>query len=418
MSLESDIQQMAKDARQASFTVATLSTDTKNKILNAMANALTEHADAILLENQKDLNAAAQNQLSDALVDRLTLTKERIAGIANALAQLVNLPDPVGAVLSTYKKDNGLVIEKVRVPIGVIGIIFESRPNVTVDVSGLCLKSGNAVILRGGREALHTNLALYHCLNAAGLAAGLPEHAIQFISDTDRAGVKYLSQAAGFVDCIIPRGGERLIESVMEWARVPVIKHYKGLCHTYVHDSADPDMALNIIENAKVQRPGVCNAMETLLIDEKIAPSLLPKIAERLSAADVELRGDEKACAIVPSMKAADEVDWQTEYLDLILSIRIVDGVEAAIDHINHYGSHHSDAIVAADKSTATRFVEAVDSASVYINASTRFTDGGEFGMGAEIGISTDKLHARGPMGLEELCSYKYIVRGTGQVRQ
>jgi glutamate-5-semialdehyde dehydrogenase len=346
------------------------------------------------------------------------LTDARVESMIKGLRVVVGLKDPVGAKISRWIRPNGLVIQKVRIPIGVIAIIYESRPNVTADAASLCIKTSNAVILRGGKEAMQSNLAIAEAMQAGGKKKGLPEHSIQLVGTADRDAVRELVQLEGRVDLAIPRGGESLIRAVAEQARVPVIKHYKGVCHVYVDESANVDMALKIVENAKCQRPGVCNAIEKVLVHEKIATTFLPKMAELLTARKVELRGDSAARAIVPSMKEATEDDWYAEYLDLILAVRVVADVRAAVDHIAKYGSHHSDSIVAEEKRAQELFTKEVDSAAVYVNASTRFTDGGEFGMGAEIGISTDKLHARGPMGLEELTAYKYVVFGAGQIRE
>jgi len=328
------------------------------------------------------------------------------------------LKDPIGATISRWLRTNGLEIVKRRVPIGVIGIIYEARPNVTADTAALCIKTSNAIILRGGKEAILSNTAIAKALKAGGMKKGLPEHALQLIQTTDRDAVGELVRMEGYLDLVIPRGGEALIRAVTEQARVPVIKHYKGICHTYVDESADLDQALNIVENAKCQRPGVCNAMETLLVHESVATTFLPNVAQRLGESGVELRGDDKAREIVPAMAPADEDDWYAEYLDLILAVRVVPSVKAAIEHINHYGSHHSDAVVASREAVQKAFTQEVDSATVYINASTRFTDGAEFGMGTEIGISTDKIHARGPMALDELTTYKYVIFGKGQIRE
>jgi len=363
------------------------------------------------------MEAGRKAGLSESLLDRLLLTDARIEAMVKGLRNVVVLKDPVGARISRWIRPNGLVIQKVRVPIGVIAIIYESRPNVTADAASLCIKTSNAVILRGGKEALHSNVAIAAALQEGGAKKGLPANAIQLVQTTDREAVRELVQMEGRVDLAIPRGGESLIRAVVEHARVPVIKHYKGVCHVYVDDSADVEMALNIIENAKCQRPGVCNAIEKVLVSEKIAAAFLPRMAERLAARKVELRGDPAARTIVPTMKEAVEADWTEEYLDLILTVRVVADVKAAVEHINRYGSHHSDAIVAQSEGAQKVFTQGVDSATVYVNASTRFTDGGEFGMGAEIGISTDKLHARGPMGLEELTTYKYVILGSGQIR-
>ena len=417
MSLHDDMLAMGDRAVAASRRMAGLRAEVKSAALRAMADGLVAGAAELLEANAHDLEAARAAGMTAALLDRLTLTQKRIAGMADGLREVAELPDPVGRTLHRAKRPNGLVIKKVSVPIGVIAIIYESRPNVTADAAGLCLKSGNAVILRGGKEALQSNLAIAGMLQTAGLAAGLPDHCVQLVSTTDREAITELVRMVGRIDLAIPRGGEGLIRAVTEQAWIPVIKHYKGVCHVYVDRAADQTMALAIVENAKCQRPGVCNAMETLLVHEKIAAAFLPEVSRRLMALGVELRGCERSRAIVPAMKAATEDDWYAEYLDLILAVRVVPSVDAAIDHINRYGSKHSDAIVTASASAWRRFARDIDSAAVYLNASTRFTDGKEFGMGAEIGISTDKLHARGPMGLDELTSYKYIVTGTGQVR-
>ncbi|MFQ5708277.1 MAG: glutamate-5-semialdehyde dehydrogenase [bacterium] len=418
MSLHQEMLRIGDQAVEAARALALLNTADKNDILRAMADELEARRDKIKIANVQDLQAGEQNGLSRALLDRLALTDARIDNMVRGLHQVAVLKDPVGEVISKQTRPNGLEIQKVRVPIGVIGIIYESRPNVTADTSSLCLKSSNAVILRGGKESINSNKAIVQALQVGGHKKGLPEHAIQLVQTTDREAVRELVQLEGRVDLIIPRGGEGLIRAVAGMARVPVIKHYKGVCHTYVDETADLEQALAICENAKCQRPGVCNAMETLLVHERIAKTFLPQLAEQLHASKVELRGDDTARAIVPAMKAATEADWSAEYLDLILAVRVVPDLRAAIEHINTYGSHHSDAIVAKAESAQKRFAQEVDSATVYINASTRFTDGGEFGMGAEMGISTDKLHARGPMGLEELTTYKYVISGSGQIRE
>jgi len=417
MNLHDDMTALADRAVVASRALTALTTDDKNRVLNAMADGLDARMPALIAANIIDMEAGRASGLSAAMLDRLALNGNRIAGMARGLREVAALPDPVGTVLSRVTRPNGLVIRKVRVPIGVIAIIFESRPNVAADSAGLCFKSGNAVILRGGKEAINSNAAIVDALQAAGTNAGLPDDAIQMVRTTDRAAITELVQMTGKVDLAIPRGGEGLIRAVTEQARIPVIKHYKGVCHVYVDATADLDMAVKIVENAKCQRPGVCNAMETLLVHSKVAPVFLPKISARLKELNVELRGCEKARAIVPAMTVATEADWHAEYLDLILAVRVVPSLQAAIDHINTYGSRHSDAIVTKSTGAWKRFARDVDSAAVYRNASTRFTDGGEFGMGAEIGISTDKIHARGPMGLEELTSYKYVVAGDGQIR-
>ncbi len=417
MSLQQDINVMADQAVKASRSLARLTTRKKNTILEAMADELESRREIIKDANKKDIDAGKEAGLTQALLDRLLLTDERIDGMIKGIRDIVVLKDPVGQEICSWMRPNGLEIAKTRVPIGVIAIIYESRPNVTADAASLCFKTSNAVILRGGKEAIHSNRAIAAALQEGGASKGMPEHAIQLVPTTDRDAVRMLVQCVGKVDLAIPRGGEGLIQSVVEHARIPVIKHYKGVCHLFIDKDADLDMAVEITENAKCQRPGVCNAIETLLVHEKIAPEFLPKAAQRLKTRGVELRGDDHARELVPDMKTVTEEDWYTEYLDLILSVRVVKDVQEAVDHINHYGSHHSDAIVTEDEAARKIFTQAVDSSTVYVNASTRFTDGGEFGMGAEIGISTDKLHARGPMGLEELTTYKYVVSGTGQVR-
>jgi glutamate-5-semialdehyde dehydrogenase len=418
MTLHDEMVTMGQLALAASRRLALLSTRRKNSILLAMADQLVGDSQLIQQANAQDMEAGRQAGLSPALLDRLQLTGARIEAMAQGLRDVAALPDPVGRTIRRWTQSSGLQIVKRRVPIGVIGIIYESRPNVTADAAALCFKTANAVILRGGKEAAQSNGAIVRAMTAGGVCKGLPADAIQFIQTRDHAAIRELVQLEGLVDLVIPRGGETLIRTVMENARVPVIKHYKGVCHVFVDQSADPDMALAIIENAKCQRSGVCNAIEKVLIHEAIAAVFLPRMAERLQARGVELRGDEAARQIVPAIKAASEADWTTEYLDLILAVRIVSSAKAAVEHINRYSSHHSDAIVAASAKTQKTFTDEVDSACVYANASTRFTDGGEFGMGAEIGISTDKLHARGPMGLEELTTYKYVIHGTGQVRK
>lgn len=409
---------LAKTARTASREIASLSTEDKNTALQSMADLLETSREEIEEANEKDLEAGEKTGLSVALLDRLRITPERLRSMVDGLRDVAALDDPVGEVIDKRVRPNGLVITRVRDPIGVIGIIYESRPNVTVDAAGLCLKSGNAVILRGGKEAIHSNLILADILRRAMGDTALPVDALQIVSVTERAVVGELLKMDRFIDLIIPRGGESLIRTVVEGSTIPVIKHYQGICHIYVAVTADFKMALEIVDNAKTQRPGVCNAVETLLVDKRIADSFLPEVAERLSGKGVELRGCDTTRAILPGITAAVEADWREEYLDLILSIKVVDGVAAAVDHINTYGSHHSDAIITREEEEAEYFIRRVDSAAVYLNASTRFTDGGEFGLGAEIGISTDKLHARGPMGLEELTTYKYVVRGKGQIRR
>ncbi|MBK8480608.1 MAG: glutamate-5-semialdehyde dehydrogenase [Proteobacteria bacterium] len=418
MSLHEEMVALGDRALAGSRRLAACSSAAKNAMLEGMARALEEQRAALLAANARDLAAGRERGLSGALLDRLALTDARIDAMIAGIRQVIALPDPVGERLDRQRRADGLQIDKVRVPIGVIGIIYEARPNVTADAAVLCIKAGNAVILRGGSEAQHSNRAIGAALVSGGEAAGLPAGALQLVATTDRDAVRELVQLVGRVDLVIPRGGEGLIRAVTEQARVPVIKHYKGVCHVYVDRSADLEMALAIVENAKCQRPGVCNALETLLVHRDIAPAFLPRLAARLLSLGVELRGDEPARQLVPAMTPATEQDWHEEYLELILAVRVLPDLDAAIDHIARYGSQHSDAIVARDAGAQERFLREVDSAAVYVNASTRFTDGGEFGMGAEIGISTDKLHARGPMGLPELTTYKYLVRGDGHLRR
>lgn len=421
-SLKETIHAIGARARAASRELARLSSAQKSAILRAMADELVSATGPLLLANAEDLSKAEQNGLTKAAVDRLRLTPERVAAMADGVRQVADLADPVGEILREWTRPNGIQITKIRTPIGVIGIIYESRPNVTSDAAVLCLKTGNAVILRGGSEAIASNLAIAKALQAGGAGAGLPEGAVQLIPTTDREAVKIMAQMDGFMDVIIPRGGHSLIENVVSHARMPVIKHYDGICHVYVDKEADPDMALDIAINAKCQRPGVCNAMETLLVHREIAPAFFGKAAPAFQKFPVEMRADPESFRLLAELdykplREADESSWRTEYLELILSVRVVGSLDEAVGHINEFGSHHSDAIVTADSAAAEKFLGEVDSATVYWNASTRFTDGGEFGFGAEIGISTDKLHARGPMALEELTSYKYLIRGTGQIR-
>ncbi|MCA9406088.1 MAG: glutamate-5-semialdehyde dehydrogenase [Candidatus Omnitrophica bacterium] len=417
MSKKSTVLSVAKKAKAAAGEMALLPTSVKNAVLRKIAKDIVAKADYLIKENQKDLKAAEQQNYSKALVDRLVLNDKRIKGMAQCLLDTVKIKDPVGVVMQTFKRPNGLVIEKVRTPIGLIGIIYESRPNVTSDCIGLCLKSGNAVILKGGKEALYSNQAIFKVVQDALKGTKVPTDAIQLIASTDRAAVNELLKLDQYVDLIVPRGGEGLIRFVAENSLIPVVKHYKGICHTYVSSNANLKMAHDICFNAKVQRPGVCNAMETMLVHKKVAKEFLPKMAESLIQAGVELRGCDQTQKILKDIKKANESDWFEEYLDLILSVKIVNDTKEAIDHINHYGSHHSDAIVTDNKKEADQFLKSVDSATVYVNASTRFTDGYEFGFGAEVGISTDKLHARGPMALEELTTYKYLIHGKGQIR-
>ena len=406
-------------SKAASRKLALVDAHTKNKALEAMAGALLRKKAFILKANAKDLKTAKSNGMSSAMIDRLALSKARIAAMSESLSEIARLEDPVGKIIETVKRPNGLLIKKVSVPIGVVLIIYESRPNVTSDCVGLCLKSGNSVILRGGKEAINSNIAIFDVLNTEAKRCGIPDGSISIVRNTDRSVVNDLLCQSGTIDLAIPRGGESLIREVTAKSRIPVIKHYKGVCHTYVDASADLDMAGDICFNAKVQRPGVCNAMETLLVSKDIARDFLPWMVDRFRRAGVEIRGCPSTRKIVgPVVKKATENDWYTEYLDLVLSVRVVKDVDEAIEHIMKYGSYHSDAIVTKDRKNADKFLAGVDSACVYVNASTRFTDGGEFGKGAEIGVSTDKIHARGPMGIRELVSYKYLVYGNGQVRR
>lgn len=411
------IHQMGRCARQASLELATLTTDQKNRILHAMADRLLADEESILTANRLDIEAAAQRGLSAAMTDRLRLDPVRLAAIADGLRHIATLPDPVGQELARWQRPNGLDITKVRVPIGVIGIIYESRPNVTADAAALCFKSGNATILRGGSEAIHSNRTLAASLAAGGAPVGLPENAIQLVPFTDRESVAVMAGMDQWLDLIIPRGGRGLIETVVSLARMPVIKHYDGICHLYVDRAADIEMAVRLTVDGKTQKPGVCNALETLLVHRDVAADFLPQAAEALRTRGVELRGDDAARALLPDATPATKEDWRTEYLDLILAIKVVDSLTDAIAHINRFGSRHSDVIVTADEVAAERFFLEIDSAAVLWNASSRFNDGGEFGFGAEIGISTDKIHARGPMGLPELTTYKYLVRGRGQTK-
>ena len=418
MNQEEQILKIGKNAKKASRELAKLTSRKKNTILESMAIALEESRELIKAENKKDLVAGKELGLSSSMIDRLELNDSRIDGMINGLHDVINLDDPVGKEITSWNRPNGLHLSKVRAPIGVIGIIFESRPNVTCDAAALCFKTSTAVILRGGKEAIYSNLAIATALQKGGEKKGLPDNAIQLIPTVDREAVRIMCRMKDYLDLIIPRGGEGLINAVSEMSIVPVIKHYQGICHTYVDAKANLEMAWSISENAKCQRPGVCNAMETLLIHKDISSDFLPKMGDIFTAQGVEIRGDKKVCNILQQALLASEDDWYTEYLEMILSIKIVDSAEEAIEHINHYGSGHSDAIVTEDKNIEKKFLSEVDSSSVYVNASTRFTDGAEFGMGAEIGISTDKLHARGPMGLEELTTYKFIIEGKGQIRK
>ena len=408
--------QKATQAKHAARVLATVSTAVKNAALLAMADALEARAGELLEANQKDL--AAASELSKAAVDRLTLNPKRIKEMATGLREVAALPDPVGEITKMWRRPNGMQVGRMRVPIGVIGIIYESRPNVTADAASLCLKSGNAVVLRGGSEAIRSNAAIVRVLGEAGEKAGIPAGAITFIDNPDRQVSTILLKQDALIDLIIPRGGEGLMQFVNRESTIPVIKHDKGVCHTFVDVSADPAMAAAICFNAKVQRPGTCNAMETLLVHQAIAPSFLPPLLARYREAGVEIRGCPRTVALVPGVKPAAESDWGTEFLDLILAVRVVDDLDQAMDHIARYGSRHSEAIVTQDHGRAMRFLNEVDAAAVFVNASTRLHDGYQFGLGAEIGISTTRIHARGAMGLEELTSTKFIVLGTGQLRE
>jgi len=427
MTLNEQMTRLAKQAKAASRELAKLTTGEKNACLLAMATALEQNAAALKQANALDMEVAAKSGLSSAMLDRLKLDDKRIAAMAKGLREVEALPDPVGRILDERIRPNGLKLQKISTPIGVVVIIYESRPNVTADAAGLCFKSGNATILRGGKESLNSNQLIAKTMIDAGKIAcrQFPEHAIQVVPVTDREAIPILLSLTQYIDLCMPRGGEGLIRAVADCSKVPVIKHFKGVCHVYVDADADLKMAGEIVMNAKCQRPAVCNAMETLLVDKKIAAQFLPVIGQRLSKKRVELRADSDAEAILKcsmnntqsAIKRASEQDWFTEYNDYILNVRVVDGVQQAIDHINYYGSAHSDSIVTKNEAHAKQFLNEVDSAAVYWNASTRFTDGAEFGMGAEIGISTDKIGARGPMGLNELTSYKWIGIGNGQVR-
>lgn len=418
MNVKTYIDKIVKDAKKASQMTAIADTSVKNAALEQMALNLINCKMILMAENEKDLRAAEKGGLSSAMIDRLRLTDSRIEEMAEGIREVIKLNDPVGNIMDEIVRPNGLKIQKVRVPIGVILIIYESRPNVTADAASLCLKTGNATILRGGKESIHSNIAIYRQISAALEKVGLDKNAVQVIETPDREAVDQLLKADTYVDLVIPRGGEGLIRTVVEKSTIPVIKHYKGVCHVYVDEYANQDMAKDICLNAKLQRPGTCNAMETMLVHEKISKTFLPNILKEMSDSGVELRGCEKCLKIRPEIKRATAEDWSTEYLEKILSVKIVSSIEEALEHIATYGSSHSDAIITENTSNAKKFTDEVDSAAVYVNASTRFTDGFEFGMGAEIGISTDKLHARGPMGLNELTSYKYIVHGTGQIRK
>ena len=412
----SEVYRKGRDAKDASYVLQTAGTDVKNKALAYIAEALLTHCEDILSANAEDVKRAQEKGMAPAMVDRLTLTEERISAMAEGVRQVIDLPDPVGVVLDEFRRPNGLFIQKVSVPLGVIAIIFESRPNVTVDAAALCIKSGNACVLRGGSEAIASNTALTAVIREGLKAAGLPENSVNILENTDRALVKELLTLRGFIDLAIPRGGAGLIRMVVDTATVPCIETGSGVCHVYVDKDADLSMAVKIVENAKVSRPSTCNAMETLLVHRDVAREFLEMLAPVMDSDAVELRGDDEARA-VRAMKAADDDDWATEYNSLIMSVKVVGSLDEALNHIRRFSTHHSEAIVTGNPDTAKAFQKAVDSAAVYVNASTRFTDGFEFGFGAEIGISTQKLHVRGPMGLTALVSYKYLIDGQGQIR-
>ena len=418
MDIQSYMVTVGQQARAASRLVAKADTATKNRALTLTAKAIERDVARLLAANALDLDAARAKKLDAPLIDRLTLTEKSIADMADGLRQIAQLPDPIGEISELKQQPSGIKVGRMRVPLGVIAIIYESRPNVTADAAGLCLKAGNACILRGGSEALHSNQAIAECVHAGLKAAGLPETAVQVIETTDRAAVGELLRMNEYVDIVVPRGGKSLIERVMQESRIPMIKHLDGVCHVYIDDQADIEKAISIADNAKTQRLGTCNTMETLLVARGIADRVLPRLAKIYQDKGIELRGDESTRKLVPGIKGATEEDWYTEYLAPVLAVRVVDDLEQAMEHIARYGSQHTDAIVTEDQQRANRFLREVDSSSVIVNASTRFADGYEYGLGAEIGISTDKLHARGPVGLEGLTSRKWVVYGEGQIRK
>ena len=417
MTVEKEIVTMAQAARAASLEIAKCSSIKKNDVLLGIADKIEEKSSEIKAANQKDLSRAKEMGLTDAMIDRLTVSDATIASMANGLREVARLDDPVGAIDRAWTRPNGLEVSRIRIPLGVIGIIYESRPNVTIDAAGLCLKAGNAVILRGGSEALHSNRALAGIIGEVLNESGLPEKAVQVVPVRDREAVNILLNQEAYIDLIIPRGGEGLIRFVVEHSTIPVLKHYKGVCHVYVDEDADLAMAEEICFNAKVQRPGVCNAMETMLVHRSVVPEFLPKMADRFARSKVEIRGCPETCRVLPDVKKADEDDWPAEYLDLVLAVKVVEDMDQAIRHITNYGSSHTEAILTRSYNRARRFVREVDASVVLVNASTRFNDGGELGLGAEIGISTSKLHAFGPMGVEELTTTKFAVFGDGQIR-
>jgi glutamate-5-semialdehyde dehydrogenase len=415
--LKGEMLEIAKRAKRFCPTLAKLSTETKNSVLKEVAKRLREKKEELKEINSQDVAQALSLGHTKAFIDRLTLTDRIIEGMAKGLEEVALLLDPVGEIVKMWKRPNGLLVGRMRIPLGVILLIYESRPNVTIDSAGLCFKSGNAVILRGGKESLRSNLALAEVFRSVLRDFGLPEDAVQVVPTPERQAMEYLLELEDYIDLVIPRGGEGLIRFVVEKSRIPVIKHYKGVCHVYVDDEADLEKAIKICVNAKCQRPGVCNAMETLLVHEKIAPEFLPRLAKEYSAYGVELRGCPKTLSILPNAKQATEEDWYAEYLDLILAVRVVSSIDEAIEHISKYGSNHTEAIVTENYPKAMKFIQEVDASLVLVNASTRFNDGGELGLGAEIGISTTKLHAYGPMGLDELTTTKFIAFGNGQIR-
>ena len=417
MDVQTYMVSVGRQARAAARQIARADTGAKNRALEAMADAIVRAAPDLLAANARDLEAVKDGKLDSASIDRLTLSNRTIQAMADGLAQVAALPDPVGEIIGLKYRPSGIQVGQMRVPLGVIGIIYESRPNVTADAAGLCIKSGNAAILRGGSEAIHSNQAIAACVHQGLKAVGLPETVVQVIETTDRAAVGELITMQDYVDVIVPRGGKGLIERLMRESRIPMIKHLHGVCHVYIDDRADFDKAIRVADNAKTQRLGTCNTMETLLVARGVAEKILPPLCRIYLEKGIELRGDETARRIVPQMKPATEEDWYTEYLDAILSVRVVDDLEQAIEHIATYGSQHTDAVVTEDWTRARRFLAEVDSSSVMVNASPRFADGYEYGLGAEIGISTDKLHARGPVGLEGLTSLKYVVLGDGHIR-
>ncbi len=416
--VEAYVDQIAEEAREASRVLTRLSSDKKNQVLIEAARRIRDQKETIQKQNQLDLDAGKENGLSKAMLDRLELNDKRLEGIATMLEEVAALPDPVGEITQMRVRPNGLQVGQMRVPLGVVGLIYESRPNVTADAAALCLKSGNSVLLRGGKEAIHSNMALAHILQATLTDCGLPKAAVSFVETTDREAVKYMCRLKGKVDVIIPRGGKSLIEAVVDMATIPVLKHYDGNCHVYVDKNADPELAHKICINAKLQRSGVCNAAETFLIHQEMAGDFLKRLIADLQKHEVEIRGCEKTMNVNANIKAATEKDWYEEYLDLIIAVKIVENLDEALDHLDKYSSNHTDAIVTDNYFTAQRFLREVDSSSVMVNASTRFSDGGQYGLGAEMGISTDKLHARGPMGLVELTCKKFVVLGEGHIRE